>query len=400
MPTRKMKPFHLYGEISRIDDEQQIVEGYAYVNETVPGEKGIRLKRAAMEAATADYVANGTSREMHQPIAAGKPLDVTWDDKGAYLRVHVVDDQAWKKVKTGVYRGFSIGVNPKVMRGKDVESCEWWDASLIDRGKDRDALFTVWRGTDPTAEVDVEVIERASFAEYLEGVGPSDLRNMALDYLWNALWDIQNGFSSMGEEMTPEDKESAVRETCGQFTEFMVGAIATGALPNIVDADAVSEERSAEVPEITRAVIEAEAPALGLAIVELDELERFKAAETGLAATIERANTLETTVSTLTTERDEANTELTRARESIQTATARVTELENTPTRERPSTGQFVPVERTFGSPTPNPDADAIKALRDLKRAIESKKPADTKEGESQARQLITISRQLNELGG
>ncbi|HEY3782369.1 MAG TPA: hypothetical protein VGL56_14905 [Fimbriimonadaceae bacterium] len=140
-----MKPIYRTYPIERIDEDERVVEGYAFVNEVVPGEGGIRLKRSAMEAATADYLANGTSRELHQPSAAGKPLSVLWDEKGALLRVKVVDDRAWSKVKEGVYKGFSVGVIPEVMRGKDVEKCNWWDTSLVDVGKDKDARFTVWR---------------------------------------------------------------------------------------------------------------------------------------------------------------------------------------------------------------------------------------------------------------
>jgi len=163
MPTEKVKPFQLFFPITRRDEDERIVEGYAYVNEVVPGEGGIRLRREAMEAATPEYLRAGTVRAMHQPIAAGKPLEVTWDAKGAYLRAKIVDDNEWEKVKEGVYKGFSVSVNGLTMRGRDVETCEWWDSSLVDRGKDRDALFSVWRapGFTPVEEVEVEVLAEA-----------------------------------------------------------------------------------------------------------------------------------------------------------------------------------------------------------------------------------------------
>lgn len=154
-----MKPIHLFVPITRIDDDERIVEGYAFVNEVVEGEGGIRLKRSAMEAATPDYLKNGTVRAMHQPIAAGKPMEVHWDEKGAMVRSKIVDDQEWRKVKEGVYKGYSIGVKATVMRGKDVEVCSWWDSSLVDIGKDKDALFSVWRSEDPEEESEVEVLD-------------------------------------------------------------------------------------------------------------------------------------------------------------------------------------------------------------------------------------------------
>lgn len=475
MPIIKMKPFHLFGEISRVDDEQRIVEGYAFVNETVPGENGVRLKRSAMEAATADYVTNGTSREMHQPIAAGKPLDVTWDDKGAYLRVKVVDDQAWNKVKEGVYKGFSVGVNPKVMRGKDVTACHWFDSSLIDIGKDKDAKFTVWRseGIDPDAEVDVEFEEseeteierseeiqrskwtkekrdatptknfgwpeerkypiedqddvdsaakligkapeskrdaikkrivsiakrlklkvpeawtettkrymeatetlRGLFADLASDQFSYSMRYVAFDMLSSALWTLQmaEGY------MDASEREADVRQAIDEFADFIVPIVVDGKWPDpdlFEDVDDESMDRSRS-----------------FTLVRMDGFAKSS------MATIQRVAELEQSISTLTTERDETKTLLTRAQESEQTAIARVRELENTPIRPRPATGQFEPVERTFGAVTPNPDGDHIKALKIRKEEITRMKPVDTKAGTAMARELITINRRLTELGG
>lgn len=392
--TRRMKPLTFTFPISRVDDEQRVVEGYAFVNETVPGEGGIRLKRAAMVAATADYVQNGTCREIHQPSAAGKPLDVQWDDKGAYLRMKVVDDQAWRKVKEGVYKGFSVGVTPKVMRGQDVTVCEWWDTSLIDRGKDKDALFTVWRSgeVDPNAEVEVEQLERATFAEYLEGYGPSDLRGMALDYLWNSLVDIQWG------DGTPEEKESAVRETCGQFTEFMVGAVATGVLPQIMEPDADDEIRSAGLPEITRALIDQTLAATDEIAVTRAFVADAEAEAASHQAAIARAAELETTISTLTNERDEQATELARVQGDHTAAIERIATLENQPARTAPVR---VPADfkRTFEA-TPNPDAEAIQTLKTELAEISRSVPSpDEKVSSQRIGRISQIKSKLREFG-
>ena len=53
----------------------------------------------------------GNLRAMHQPIAAGKVIDIQFDDinKSIYIGAEVVDDNEWKKVQKGVYTGFSIG---------------------------------------------------------------------------------------------------------------------------------------------------------------------------------------------------------------------------------------------------------------------------------------------------
>jgi hypothetical protein len=165
MPTQRMKPIHLFVPFETIErrdeDGAYIVEGYAFCNEVVGGEGGIRLKRSAMEAATPDYLKFGAIREMHQPIAAGTCLQATWDEKGCRLRAEIVDDAAIKKIERKVYKGFSVGVNPRDMtEDRVVEVCDWPETSLVDRPKDPDALFLHRvEGYDPDAEVEVEVHE-------------------------------------------------------------------------------------------------------------------------------------------------------------------------------------------------------------------------------------------------
>ena len=159
MTTERMKAVHAFLPISRVNDEQRTVEAYGFVNETVKGEGGIRLKRTSMEAATPDYMKWANIREMHRADSAvGTTSSVKWDEKGAHMTLRVTDDAAWEKVKSGVYKGLSVGVIPEVMRGKDVEKCCWMETSLVDRPADPDAKITVFRadGFDPEAEHDVQ----------------------------------------------------------------------------------------------------------------------------------------------------------------------------------------------------------------------------------------------------
>jgi hypothetical protein len=159
--TLRMQPITWYMPIERLDEEKQIVEGYCFVNETVRGEGGVRLKRSAMEAATADYMKFHPLREMHQPSAAGNILSLEWDDKGCYCRAEVVDPVAWLKCQKGVYKGFSVGVNPRIRRGMDITEVDWIENSLVDSPKDRDAVFALFRaaGREFGAEVEVLVLD-------------------------------------------------------------------------------------------------------------------------------------------------------------------------------------------------------------------------------------------------
>lgn len=136
-------------EIVERGADQFIVEGYAFVNETVPGEKGISIRRSAMEAATHDYMTWANVREMHTANAAGVALSVDWDQKGAKIRAKIVDPTARMKCEEGVYKGYSIGVLPQVMRGKAVEKLLWYETSLVDRPMDPDAVFSIARRADP-----------------------------------------------------------------------------------------------------------------------------------------------------------------------------------------------------------------------------------------------------------
>ena len=97
----------LYGNLTKIDIEQRIVAGYAST-ECIDRAGEIVLK-SAIEDALDDYLEYGNIRQMHQLSAVGKAVDASVDDKGLYIEARIVDDDAWKKVTTGVYAGWSIG---------------------------------------------------------------------------------------------------------------------------------------------------------------------------------------------------------------------------------------------------------------------------------------------------
>lgn len=164
MATRRMKPFRVFVPITRIDDSERVVEGYCYCNEEVGD--GVRLTRSAMERAAKGYMEFPAVREMHQPLAAGRAQAVEFDRKGAYIRAKIVDDQAWRKVKDRVYRGFSVGIRARVMRGNRIESCDWIENSLVDRPADPDAVFTLARaeGADMESESEVDLLSRRESA--------------------------------------------------------------------------------------------------------------------------------------------------------------------------------------------------------------------------------------------
>jgi Family of unknown function (DUF6582) len=253
MATTRLKPFHLFVPFETIERREEdgayIVEGYAFCNEVVGGEGGVRLKRSAMEAATPDYLRFGAIREMHQPIAAGTCLQATWDDKGCRLRAEIVDDQAIKKIERKVYKGFSVGVNPTGMTpDRVVESCEWPETSLVDRPKDPDALFLHRAATlDPDAEVEVEVLpDRAIDPLPNAGLPPASSSDDPASETAPAAGAMSDarpavGAPAAGDLSAPEEERGATAESAGD------------------PAGAAGEDRSDTAPE-QRAMTSEEAP--------------------------------------------------------------------------------------------------------------------------------------------
>lgn len=74
---------------------------------------------SAMKDAWVDYIQYGNIREMHQPSAVWTIIESKFDDeeKSTFIKVNVVDDNAWEKVKTWVYKWFSIWAM--------IEDAEW-----------------------------------------------------------------------------------------------------------------------------------------------------------------------------------------------------------------------------------------------------------------------------------
>ena len=141
----------LYGTIQKVDTEQRMVWGYAST-EAVDGH-GETISKTAIEDALGDYMKFANVREMHQLSAVGTAEEATVDDKGLYLAAKVVDDDAWKKVQTGVYKGFSIGGKVLARDSKDkkkITKVRLDEISLVDRPSNPEATFDIWKAAGNT----------------------------------------------------------------------------------------------------------------------------------------------------------------------------------------------------------------------------------------------------------
>jgi hypothetical protein len=128
-----------FGEISKVvqnEDGTLNVYGIASTEER-DGDDEVILA-SAMKEALPDYMKWGAIREMHQPKAAGTALEaeVNEDTKQTWIGVHVVDPVAVKKVRTGTYKGFSVG-GSVLERDEDddrtITKLRWVETSLVDR---------------------------------------------------------------------------------------------------------------------------------------------------------------------------------------------------------------------------------------------------------------------------
>lgn len=123
---------HFYCNITRVDEDERMVWGYG-TREDMLDSYGTIIDLDSVRACLPDYLKWRNVREMHQPSAVGTAEDVTIDETGVMLGVHVVDDAAWAKVKGGVYKGFSIGGKKDYQDGDRIFLKEITEFSLVDR---------------------------------------------------------------------------------------------------------------------------------------------------------------------------------------------------------------------------------------------------------------------------
>lgn len=138
--------------IEKIDREQRMVYGYA-TTEALDAQ-GEVVKRAAIEAALPAYMRFANIREMHQLSAVGVAKGASLDDKGLLIEAKVVDDDAWAKVKEGVYKGFSIGgrVTQRDAANKAlITGVELTEISLVDRPANPEALIDSYKAAGAAA---------------------------------------------------------------------------------------------------------------------------------------------------------------------------------------------------------------------------------------------------------
>lgn len=152
--TRMNNTLNVFAEISKIDEEQRMVYGYASTEAL--DHQGERVAKEAIERALPDYMKFGNIREMHSDSAVGVAEEATIDNKGLYIAAKVVDDNAWKKVKEKVYKGFSIGGKRISKVADTITKLKLTEISLVDRPANPEATFDLYKADVVSQE---EIIE-------------------------------------------------------------------------------------------------------------------------------------------------------------------------------------------------------------------------------------------------
>lgn len=151
----------MFANISKVDEEKRMVFGYA-TTDRVDSQNEI-VDRDATANALEEYKEWRNVREMHQPSAVGVAPVLELTQKGLWVGAKVIDDSAWEKVKTGVYKGFSIGGKRlehkvDVVKGNEIPVTRITkyrlnEISLVDRPANFDAKFQMVKRDNSDEEI-------------------------------------------------------------------------------------------------------------------------------------------------------------------------------------------------------------------------------------------------------
>lgn len=158
MPAKK----RLYASIEKVEDQDDgTVKVWGYASTGDVDSDGETITADAMKAALPDYMKFGAVREMHQSTAAGTAIEAEVRDDGkTWFGAHIVDPVAVLKVRTEVYKGFSIGgkvVERDVTNKKVIKALDLIEVSLVDRPANPGAVFTMYKAAGTPAD-DVDAL--------------------------------------------------------------------------------------------------------------------------------------------------------------------------------------------------------------------------------------------------
>jgi phage head maturation protease len=175
-----MADIRFFLPISKIDKERRTVEGVA-TTETLDKQSEI-VDYNASKSAFADW--GGAIREMHEPKAVGKAVEVVPDDDSKTIRVKAYiskgAEDTWTKLKEGILTGFSIGgrtIDKATQIIKDADSNEQKMVTRITKYQ-LNELSLVDNPANPDATV--SLVKRASDGMLYQTESVEDIRKVII----------------------------------------------------------------------------------------------------------------------------------------------------------------------------------------------------------------------------
>lgn len=224
-----MSHLNRYLPIHRIDEKNRMVWGLA-TDETVDAQDEI-IDYEATKKAVAEWREWANIREMHSPSAVGVAQEIVLDDasRSLWIGAKIVDDVAWRKVRDGVYKGFSIG--GKALRkllehvgGQTVRRVVEYillEISLVDRPANPSARFELVKRDGGTAMHDEETLDMSKMADTEDA---EDAAESSGD---------EEQQTETSEEASEEGAETEPGEEKASMTADMVKSIVIGLLKEL-----------------------------------------------------------------------------------------------------------------------------------------------------------------------
>jgi hypothetical protein len=231
--------FNLFIPITKVDAERREIWGWGAKEE--PDNSNEILDYASSKQNFEDWSqaaskrtggkSKGNVRSMHQPIAAGKLISFQSDDsnKGFYVGAHIVDDNEWRKVQSGVFSGFSVGGSYE-RRWPDMK---------------HPGLIRYTAKPVELSIVDAPCIPGATF-QLVKGEGTMDSKFQPGNGLNKVLIEVVNVLEKEDKTPLPDSAPATVPESAESMPENTDNVTTTPALP--IDEGEVTPLPLPEVP--------------------------------------------------------------------------------------------------------------------------------------------------------
>lgn len=272
----------LYAEIAKMEAQDDgTVKVWGYASSEAVDSDGEIIAAEAMKAAIPDYMKFGAVREMHGSNAAGTAIEINVEDDGrTFFGAHIVDPVAVTKVKTGVYKGFSIGGSVTArdeLNKSQITGLKLTEISLVDRPANPDAVFTCYKADKPKDEPVAKSMWQ--------------VKSLA-DVLMSLKWLIEDAaYDNIDEAVIAQIKESA-----GSLAESLK-ALTVSEADKLVDGLAAKADKSDDlakaesVDELAKAqdALKKSNDALAKAQAEIESLKKQAAPPKGSTKAISKA---------------------------------------------------------------------------------------------------------------